>query len=100
MKDLSRNVKLYCDVCGNDQFSIINDIDCELKEAPDETKMQCSDCGKIFTKAELIELNQEVIEANIEDIKKEAVKEFEKRIIESTKEMEIVLDERGNCELF
>ena len=87
MKDLSRNVKLYCDVCGNDQFSIINDIDCELKEAPDETKMQCSDCGKIFTKAELIELNQEVIEANIEDI-------------ESTKEMEIVLDERGNCELF
>ena len=80
MKDLSRNVKLYCDVCGNDQFSIINDIDCELKEAPDETKMQCSDCGKIFTKAELIELNQEVIEANIEDIKKEAVKEFEKEL--------------------
>ena len=76
MKDLSRNVKLYCDVCGNDQFSIINDIDCELKEAPDETKMQCSDCGKIFTKAELIELNQEVIEAN----KKEAVKEFEKEL--------------------
>ena len=75
MKDLSRNVKLYCDVCGNDQFSIINDIDCELKEAPDETKMQCSDCGKIFTKAELIELNQEVIEA-----KKEAVKEFEKEL--------------------
>jgi uncharacterized Zn finger protein len=71
MKDLSRNVKLYCDVCGNDQFSIINDIDCELKEAPDETKMQCSDCGKIFTKAELIELNQEVIEA---------VKEFEKEL--------------------
>ena len=80
MKDLSRNVKLYCDVCGNDQFSIINDIDGELKEAPDETKMQCSDCGKIFTKAELIELNQEVIEANIEDIKKEAVKEFEKEL--------------------
>jgi hypothetical protein len=42
--------------------------------------MQCSDCGKIFTKAELIELNQEVIEANIEDIKKEAVKEFEKEL--------------------
>ena len=80
MKDLSRNVKLYCDVCGNDQFSIINDSDCELQEAPDETKMQCSDCGKIFTKAELIELNQEVIEANIEDIKKEAVKEFEKEL--------------------
>lgn len=80
MKDLSRNVKLYCDVCGNDQFLTIDDIDCELKETPDETKMQCSDCGKIFTKAELIELNQEVIEANIEDIKKETVKEFEKEL--------------------
>ena len=42
--------------------------------------MQCSDCGKIFTKAELIELNQELIEANIEDIKKESVKEFEKEL--------------------
>ena len=28
----------------------------------------------------LIELNQELIEANIEDIKKEAVKEFEKEL--------------------
>lgn len=80
MKDLSRNVKLYCDVCGNDQFLIIDDIDCELKDAPKETKMQCSDCGKIFTKSELIELNQGVIEANIEDIKSEAVKELDKEL--------------------
>ena len=80
MKDLSRNVKLYCDVCGNDQFSIIDDIDCELKDAPNETKMQCSDCEKIFTKAKLIELNQGVIEANIEDIKSEAVKELDKEL--------------------
>lgn len=78
MKDLSRNVKLYCDVCGNDQFSTIDDIDCELKDAPDETKMQCSDCGKIFTKAELIELNQELIEANIEDIKKRLLRNLKK----------------------
>ena len=80
MKDLSRNVKLYCDVCGNDQFSALDDIDCELKDALDETKMQCSDCGKIFTKAELLEVNQEVIDANIEDIKKDAVKELEKAL--------------------
>lgn len=76
MKDLSRNVKLYCDICGNDQFSTIDDIDCELKDVPDETKIQCSGCGKIFTKAELIELNQEGINANIKDIKNEAVKEL------------------------
>ncbi len=85
MKDLSRNVKLYCDVCGNDQFSTIDDIDCELKEASDETKIQCSDCGKIFTKAELIEINQEVIDANIDHIKKEAVREIEKELAKALK---------------
>ena len=25
MKDLSRNVTLYCNVCGNDQFSALDD---------------------------------------------------------------------------
>ncbi len=80
MEDLSRNVALYCDVCGNDQFSAIDKITCELIDAPDETRMQCSDCKKIFTKAELLEVNQEVINANIEDIQKEAVKEFEKEL--------------------
>lgn len=40
MKDLSRNVKLYCDVCGNDQFSTIDDIDCELKDV--QMKQRCN----------------------------------------------------------
>lgn len=85
MKNLSRNVKLYCDVCGNDQFSTIDDIECELKYAPDETKLKCSDCGKIFTKFELIELNQEIINENIEEMKKQAIKEFEKELTKSLK---------------
>lgn len=85
MKDLSRNVTLFCDVCGNDQFSTLDEITCELKEAPDETKVKCSDCGKIFTKAELLEVNQEVINANIEDIKNEVVKEFEKELAKALK---------------
>ena len=85
MKDLSRNVTLFCNVCGNDQFSTSDEITCELKEAPDETKVKCSDCGKIFTKAELLEVNQEVINANIEDIKNEAVKEFEKELAKALK---------------
>jgi uncharacterized Zn finger protein len=85
MKDLSRNVTLFCDVCGNDQFSTLDEITCELKEAPDETKVKCSDCGMIFTKAELLEVNQEVINANIKDIKNEAVKEFEKELAKALK---------------
>lgn len=31
MKNLSRNVTLYCDVCGNDQFSTIDDLDLQLQ---------------------------------------------------------------------
>lgn len=87
MKDLSRNVTMFCDACGNDQFSTLDEIKCELSEAPDETRVQCSDCGKIFTKAELIEVNQEVINANIEDIGKEAVKEIEKELLKILKKL-------------
>ena len=85
MKDLSRNVTLYCDVCGNDQFSTLDEMACELIDAPDETRIQCSDCKKIFTKAELFEVNQAMIDANIEDIKKEAVKELEKELKKALK---------------
>ena len=47
--------------------------------------MQCSDCGKIFTKAELLEVNQEVINANIEEIKNAAIKEMEKKLAKALK---------------
>lgn len=85
MKDLNRKVTLYCSVCGNDQFSTLDEITCELSEAPDDTRMKCSDCGKVFTKGELLEANQEVINANIEDIKDEAIKEFEKELAKALK---------------
>ena len=85
MKDLSRNVTLFCDACGNDQFSTLDEIKCELSEAPDETRVQCSDCGKVFTKAELLEVNQEVINANLEEIQNEAIKEMEKMLSKALK---------------
>jgi hypothetical protein len=67
-------------VCGNDQFSAV-DVDIEdLSDAPDETRVKCSDCGAICTKAELIEENQCIINANIDDIKKDAVAEIEKEL--------------------
>lgn len=80
MKDLSRKVTLFCDVCGNDQFIKLDEIECELCDAPDETRIQCLDCRKVFTKTELLEVNQEVINANIEEIKSEAIKEMEKKL--------------------
>ena len=54
-----------------------------MKDVPNETKIQCSACGKIFTKAELIELNQDGINANIKDIKNEAVKELKNEQLRS-----------------
>ena len=83
LKQKCKIILLYCDICGNDQFSTIDDIEYELKDAPDETKIQCSACGKIFAKAELIELNQEGINANIKDIKNEAVKELKNEQLRS-----------------
>lgn len=85
MKDLSRRVKMFCDVCGNDQFATLDEIKCELSEAPEETRIQCSDCGKIFTKGELLEVNQEVINANVEEIQNEAIKEMEKEFAKALK---------------
>ena len=87
MKDLSRNVTLFCSVCGNDQFSTLDEEIDDLMEAPDDTKIKCSDCGRVFAKAELIEENQDVINANIEDIKNEAMKEIEKELSKALKKL-------------
>ncbi len=76
----SRNVMLYCPTCGNDQFSCVNaEID-DLSDAPDDTRIQCADCKGIFTKAELIEANQDVINANIEEATRDLMKDLEKKL--------------------
>lgn len=72
MKNLSRNIELNCPVCANDQF----EYDSELES----TTYKCSDCGKEFTKDELLEANEYKINANIEDVKNEAMKEVEKEL--------------------
>lgn len=80
MKNLERNVTLYCPICGNDQFSCIDESIDNLSDAPNDVTLKCSDCGSIFTKGELIESNQDIINANIEEIKQEAIKELEKKL--------------------
>lgn len=80
MKDLSRKVSLLCSICGNDQFETLDKEYEDLTEAPDSTRFKCSDCGRIFTKAELLDENEEIINANIEGIQNEAVAEVEKEL--------------------
>lgn len=78
MKDISKSISMHCPICGNDLFGTLDDNCTNLKEAPDETKIQCSDCKRICTKAELIKENQKAIDANLEDLKKEALVELKK----------------------
>lgn len=72
----NRNVKMYCPICGNDQFSCID----EGSDMSDETRFQCSDCKNVITRSELIDGNQDIINATIEDITQEATKEIEKQL--------------------
>jgi len=85
----NRKVTLYCPICGNDQFSFINDYTDNLSDAPDGAKIKCSDCGNVMTKSELIESNQDILNANIEDIKQDAIKELEKELKKSLKGVKI-----------
>lgn len=87
MKDISRKVKMYCNVCGGDQFSTLDDDIELLKDAPDTTRMKCADCGKVFTKAELIEENEAVINANIEEMQDEVMKELNRKLEKALKKL-------------
>ena len=82
MKDMEMKVRLICSVCGNDQFSAIDENLIDIDEADDDIKVKCSDCGREITKEQLLEENTDVINANIEDFKdeimKEVVKDFKK----------------------
>jgi len=78
LKDMGMRINLKCSVCGNDQFSAVDETVEELLDAPDDTLVKCSDCGREVTKEEFIKENSHIIEANVEDFKADFIKEFEK----------------------
>lgn len=87
MKDIERKAKIYCPVCGNDQFMSLDCTFEDLLAAPEEVRLQCSDCHNVFTKEALIEENQETINAAIDEVKEAAVKEFEKELKNALKKL-------------
>lgn len=78
MKDMEMSISMKCSVCGNDQFSTVDESIEDMLNAPDETEVKCSDCGRVTTKEQLIEENSHIIDANIEDFKDEIVKQLQK----------------------
>jgi uncharacterized Zn finger protein len=80
LKNIDKKISMRCPVCANDQFSTIDENIDDMMNAPDDTKIKCSDCGRITTKGQLIEDNRALIDANVEDLKKEAIDEVEKEL--------------------
>jgi uncharacterized Zn finger protein len=78
MKYMEKSVSMKCSICGNDQFSTVDESIEELQDAPDETEVKCSDCGRVVTKEQLIEDNSHIFNANMDDFKDEIIKQLQK----------------------
>lgn len=78
MKDMEMRINMKCSVCGNDQFSPVDESIEDMSNATDETKIKCTDCGRVTTKEQLIEENSLIIDANIKDFKDDIVKQLQK----------------------
>lgn len=75
---MEKNISMKCSVCGNEQFSSVEEGIDDLMSAPSETELKCSDCGRVQTKEQLIEENSHIIDANVEDFKDEVMKQLKK----------------------
>ncbi|EPL6456946.1 hypothetical protein AB7V82_09325 [Providencia stuartii] len=75
MNKHNRSVTLHCPVCGNTEFEIYGE--------QDATK--CSDCGYELTKDELIRENDENIQANVNEMKEDIIKDIKKMFKKSFK---------------
>jgi len=80
MKNMEMKIGMKCGVCGNDQFSIIDERMEDLLNAPNETEVKCSDCGRVTSKEQFIEENSHIIDANFEDFKDDIMKQLQKDI--------------------
>ena len=78
MKDMEMSISLKCSICGNDQFSTIDESIDDLLDAPNDTLIKCSDCGRVVTKENFLEENSHIIDANLEDFSQDIMKEVEK----------------------
>jgi len=68
-----RSLTLLCPTCGNSQL--------ETQEDDSENEIiRCPSCDRSMTKEELIRENGENIDANIEEIQNEVIKDVEKEL--------------------
>ncbi len=70
--DYSITVNLLCPICGSDQF--------DYDEADDNSPVTCNSCKQTFSREELQEYNQDLIDNAIEDMKDDVENDFVKDI--------------------
>lgn len=80
LDSINKRVSLICPICGNDQFSSLDIPVEELKDASEASRIQCSDCHKIFTREELLKENQDRIDTEVKEVKCEITKQIHDEI--------------------
>ena len=73
-----KHVSMYCPTCGGQLFEIVDKIKCSLIESPDSTLIRCAKCSSLFTKIELKDYNQEIINENLSELTTEVVEDLKK----------------------
>ena len=51
---MEMSISLKCSVCGNDLFSVVDETVEVLLDAPNDTLVKCSDCGREKQKKNLL----------------------------------------------
>lgn len=74
-KDYSREVTLYCPVCGCSQFSCEDEV---WESCPGDAVFTCVGCGRGFEKDDLMERNAETISANVDEVVGEVAADLER----------------------
>ncbi len=85
LKISDRTVRLICPVCGCDNFVYSAGI--SFDDMDDDNTVQCALCKQIFTKGQIIEANQESINAEIEEIHGEAISQVVKELNKAFKKL-------------
>ncbi len=82
MDDVVRHVDLSCPTCGCVEFS--HDEPPAGEDYTDDWEFTCAHCGRTFTRRNLIEANQDAIDATVEEMGDElaraTVKDIEKQL--------------------
>ncbi len=72
LKNLQEHVSLKCKKCGCVKFEILSDNSVSFDKVEDDVNVKCVNCGRIFTKKQLLEENEREISKGLEKMKDKA----------------------------